>query len=167
MSMNLLLGCSTIVLCMAIQCLVVSALLRGLFAMQSRHLIPTTIAATSALLIGVLLVLFAGTLLQMVLWSGLFLVSGEFEDVNKALYHSVVNFTTLGYGDVVMSAERRLLGALEAANGVLMLGLSTSVLYTVVRAMMVRSWHKLEDEHARSGHTQPSEESSSRGEHQL
>ena len=43
------------------------------------------------------------------------------------------------------SSRRRdhLLGALEAANGVLMFGLSTSVLYSVVRVMMDRAWRQL------------------------
>ncbi|RLA16550.1 MAG: two pore domain potassium channel family protein, partial [Gammaproteobacteria bacterium] len=42
-----------------------------------------------------------------------------------------VNFGSLGYGDIVMSEQHRLLGALEAINGVLMIGLSTAVLMTV------------------------------------
>jgi hypothetical protein len=57
-----------------------------------------------------------GNRLQMALWAGLFLVLGEFPTFETAFYHSVVNFTTLGYGDVVMSEEKRLLGALEAAK---------------------------------------------------
>jgi hypothetical protein len=39
-------------------------------------------------------------------------------------------------GDMVMSPERRILGALEAANGVMMLGLTTSILYSTVGALM-------------------------------
>lgn len=46
---------------------------------------------------------------------------GEFESFATAFDHSVVNFATLGYGDLVVSEERRLLGALESINGVLML----------------------------------------------
>jgi hypothetical protein len=63
-----------------------------------------------------------------------------------------------------MRAERRLWGALEAANGVLMLGLSTSVLYSVVKAMMSRKWQKLEDEHAHGSHSQPIKKNSSSAE---
>ena len=46
---------------------------------------------------------------------------GEFDQAYDAIYHSAVNFTSLGYGDIVMSRERKLLGPLEAVNGVLML----------------------------------------------
>lgn len=46
-------------------------------------------------------------------------------------YHSAVNFATLGYGDIVMSGNHKLLGPIEAINGVLMIGVSTAVLMTV------------------------------------
>jgi hypothetical protein len=149
---------------MVVQCIVVSVLLRSLFELQLRQLIGTTIVSQSILLIVVLLILMTGVFIQTAIWSGLFVAFGEFDDINTAFYHSVVNFTTLGYGDVVMRAERRLWGALEAANGVLMLGLSTSVLYSVVKAMMSRKLQKLEDEHAHGSHSQPIKKNSSRAE---
>jgi hypothetical protein len=37
-------------------------------------------------------------------------------DYATAFYHSAVNFTTLGYGDIVMPPGWRLLSPLEAAN---------------------------------------------------
>jgi voltage-gated potassium channel Kch len=77
----------------------------------------------------------------MALWAGLFLVLGEFPTFETAFYHSVVNFTTLGYGDVVMSEEKRLLGALEAANGVLMIGLTSAFLFSILYQLMERQWN--------------------------
>jgi len=65
-------------------------------------------------------------------WARVFLATGEFEDFSLAFYHSAVNYTTLGYGDVVMSARWRLLGPLEAASGTLAFGWSTAVIVTVV-----------------------------------
>ena len=70
---------------------------------------------------------------------GLFFVFGEFTDFATAFYHSVVNFTTLGYGDLVMSEDGRLVGALEAANGVLMFGLTTAILFAVLDALIKRA----------------------------
>jgi len=49
-----------------------------------------------------------------------------------AFYHSAVNYTTLGYGDLIMSPTWRLLGPLEAANGILMFGVSTAMIFTVI-----------------------------------
>lgn len=161
--MNLLLGCGTIVICMVIQCVVVSVLLRGLHVLEEKHRIGSSILPVWILLIGVLVILFAGNILQAIIWSGLFFALGEFEDFRTAFYYSLVNFTTLGYGDIVMSADRRILGALEAANGVLMLGLTTSVLYSAISAVMRRGWRKLYDERTSPGHPGKSKESSSSG----
>ncbi|WP_303902430.1 potassium channel family protein [Thiohalomonas denitrificans] len=68
-------------------------------------------------------------LLQMAVWAAVLVLCGEFVEYTAAFYHSAVNFTTLGYGDIVMSERWRVLGPLEAVNGILMLGLSASMLY--------------------------------------
>lgn len=80
----------------------------------------------------VMLLMLAGSFLQMVVWAGLFVLIGEFDDLATALYHSGVNFATLGYGDIVMSERWRLLGPLEAAQGILMFGVSTAVMTAAV-----------------------------------
>ena len=56
------------------------------------------------------LAMLGGTLVQVMLWGALFLWLGEFEQAYDAIYHSAVNFSSLGYGDIVMTRERRLLG---------------------------------------------------------
>ena len=136
--MYLLMGCAMTIVCMGIQVLVVSILLHGLEALEAKHLIKKSVFFAWTILIAVLIVMFAGNLVQATLWSWMFVALGEFQDITTAFYHSLVNFTTLGYGDLVMTAERRLLGTLEAANGVFMLGLTTSVLYSFVSAVIHR-----------------------------
>ena len=86
----------------------------------------------AAVLGAALLALLVSALAQIALWAGAFVLCGEFTDFEEAFYHSAVNFTTLGYGDIVMSRRWRLLGPLEAANGSLMLGLSAAMLFTVL-----------------------------------
>ena len=146
--MYLLLGCGMVVICMSIQVILVSVLLRVLVSLEDRHLIKYTIFSSWTLLTAVLLLLLAGNLFQATLWAWMFYAFGEFNDFGVSFYHSLVNFTTLGYGDLVLSEERRVLGALEAANGVLMLGLTTSVLYSTVTAVMRRSRHQSKDKKA-------------------
>jgi hypothetical protein len=46
---------------------------------------------------------FVAHLIEIALWAGLFVVCGEFQDFGTAYYHSAVNYTTLGYGDLIMS----------------------------------------------------------------
>ena len=83
-----------------------------------------------------MLVMMGGSLVQIMLWGGLFLWLGEFKEPYDAIYHSAVNFSSLGYGDIVMRRERRLLGPLEAVNGVLMLGMSAATLMAIVQHMI-------------------------------
>ncbi len=71
--------------------------------------------------------------MQIAVWSLLFLFLGEFHQFGEAFYHSAVNFSTLGYGDIVMSGQYKLLGPLEAVNGVLMIGVTSAALITVFR----------------------------------
>jgi hypothetical protein len=134
-SNNLLTGCLTITACVAVQCVVVSLLLRSLVTLQRTRSFRLTIPVASMILTAVLLVMLAGNLLQIALWAGVFILYGEFHDFATAFYLSTVNFTTLGYGDIVLSKERRLLSGLEALNGVLMLGLTSSIMFAVLHAM--------------------------------
>jgi hypothetical protein len=84
-----------------------------------------------------LLLIVAAQLVQIACWAALFVGCGEFKDFSTAFYHSAANFTTLGYGDIVMSPAWRLLGPLEAVAGMLMFGVSTAVLFRVID-MLVR-----------------------------
>jgi hypothetical protein len=59
------------------------------------------------------------------------------------VYYSGVTFATLGYGDIVLSERWRLLGALEAGNGVLMLGISTGVMTAAVKEVIKRNMERL------------------------
>ncbi len=54
---------------------------------------------------------FGAHLIEIALWAGLFVICGEFQEFGTAYYHSAVNYTTLGYGDVIMSPTWKLLGA--------------------------------------------------------
>lgn len=80
----------------------------------------------------VLVLLLVGHLIQIGLWAGSFVWCGEFDSLGIAYYHSAVNYASLGYGDIVMSEEWRLLGALEAAVGVMMFGVSAAMLFAVL-----------------------------------
>ena len=85
---------------------------------------------------GVTLILLTALLAQVAVWAGAFLLCGALPDYATAFYHSAVNLTTLGYGDIVMPPGWRLLGPLEAANGVLMFGLSASAMFAVTNRLL-------------------------------
>ncbi|MCE3285657.1 MAG: Ion transport 2 domain protein [Steroidobacteraceae bacterium] len=85
-----------------------------------------------------MLIMMSGTILQITLWAALFVGLGEFDEFYEAVYFSTVNFSSLGYGDVVMTRPWKLLGPLEALCGVLMLGMTAAALMVILQ-QMVRS----------------------------
>ena len=75
-------------------------------------------------------------LVEIALWAVLFRICGEFPDLGTAYYHSAVNYTTLGYGDLIMTPSWKLLGPLEAADGMLMFGVSTAIIFAVIQRLL-------------------------------
>jgi hypothetical protein len=125
--------------------LVVSMLLYGmttaLIVQVLLRLVPNNIRAPDfwtsvyAMLIVALLTA-AGHLVQIALWAVAFLLSGEVATFDKAFYFSAENYTALGHGDIVLSERWRLLGPLEAINGLLLFGLSTAVMFAVMSRLV-------------------------------
>jgi hypothetical protein len=112
--------------------LAAAGLVRFLAPLASRAVARAPFWVGAIVLGSALLAMLVSALAQIALWAGAFVLCGEFADFEDAFYHSAVNFTTLGYGDIVMSRRWRLLGPLEAVNGSLMLGLSTALLFMVL-----------------------------------
>jgi len=88
-----------------------------------------------AIVAGATLLALIAHIVEIAIWAVLFEACGEFTGLAAAFYHSAVNYTSLGYGDVVMSASWRLLGPLEAAVGLLMFGVSTAMLFAVIQRL--------------------------------
>lgn len=59
-------------------------------------------------------------------------LSGALGDFQTALYFSTSTYTTIGYGDVLLATRFRLVGAIEGANGIILLGWSTAFFVAMV-----------------------------------
>ena len=139
MFVNLILGCVTVFITMIIQVTAVVLMIRYLLKKLAQHQPGTTGLGFDTYIISVImLMLFFGHLIQIVIWAELFIYLDQFDDRPTAFYHSAVNFASLGYGDIVMSEKWRLLGALEASNGVLMFGLSAGAMLSVMLNIFAR-----------------------------
>lgn len=79
-------------------------------------------------LIGVTLWLLAALSACIWIWAAMFMSLGVFKELEPALYFSITAFTTLGFGDIVLPEQWRLLSGISAANGLLFFGLSTAFL---------------------------------------
>ena len=88
----------------------------------------------------------AAHLIEIAWWAILFIFCGEFPRVrNCVLPLPAVNYTTLGYGDLLMTPAWRLLGPLEAANGMLMFGVSTAMIFAVMQRLIQARFVDLRD----------------------
>ena len=88
---------------------------------------------------------FVAHAIEVAVWASLFMACGEFQGFAAAYYHSAVNYSTLGYGDVIMSPAWKLLGPLEAADGSLMFGVSTAMIFAVIQRLIQTRFVDLRD----------------------
>lgn len=74
-------------------------------------------------------------LVEIAAWAGLYAWRNALPDLESALYFSAQTYTTTGYGDLLVPADWRLVGGVEALTGILMCGLSTGFFFAVVSRM--------------------------------
>ena len=91
-----------------------------------------------SLIAALVVMMFAVTLLEATIWAATYLVVGAMSALEPALYFSVVTYTTLGYGDVTLNESWRLLASLEAANGIIMFGWTTALIFAFVQRLARR-----------------------------
>jgi hypothetical protein len=135
---NFLVGVPVMLLCLVVQVAVVFWCVRYCARRSAQGPDDRVLLGTIQPLAVSMLAMMSANVLQIALWGCLFVQLGEFESLYPAIYHSAVNFTSLGYGDVVMNQEWKLLGPLEAANGVLMMSMTAAAL-TAILQHVIRS----------------------------
>lgn len=60
-------------------------------------------------------------------------VQADFASFHDIFYYSIVTFTTLGYGDMTISSEWKILSGIEAINGIMLIGWSTALMYSLIQ----------------------------------
>jgi hypothetical protein len=81
-------------------------------------------------------VLMAAHMSEVLVWALAYAIVDAAPAGTDLVYFALVNYTTLGYGDVTPMARWRLLGPMTAMNGVLLFGWSTAVIFQVLRRTM-------------------------------
>jgi hypothetical protein len=92
-----------------------------------------------AVMIPTVLVLMVAHAAEVVVWSLAYSRVDAAPAGADLVYFAFVNYTTLGYGDVVPVERWRLLGPITAMNGVLLFGWSTAVIFEVLRRTLART----------------------------
>lgn len=144
MLIHLLVGLPVMIVCLLLQAYFVTLCLRYYVRQRLSRPDRGTRSWGIKLLSAVMLFAALGNFAQMAIWAALFVLVGEFGDFDTALYHSGVNFAALGYGDIVMSERWRMLGPIEAANGILMFGVSTAMITAAVMEIIKAGRARLE-----------------------
>lgn len=66
------------------------------------------------------------------MWAAIYLELQTFRNFEQALYFSTVTYASVGYGDLLLPKQWRIFGAIEGAAGIIMLGLSTAYLVSLL-----------------------------------
>jgi hypothetical protein len=121
--------------------IVVTTLIQGVFTVLGieklrdhleRRTTKSLVRSTLKLAVFVLW-LFLATIIEVWIWAILYLVLGAIATLENAVYFSTVTFTTLGFGDIVLDEKWRVLSSFEAANGLLMFGWTTALVFAAVQ----------------------------------
>jgi hypothetical protein len=92
-----------------------------------------------AVMIPTVSVLMVTHALEVIVWSLAYLMVDAAPAGADLVYFAFVNYTTLGYGDLIPLERWRLLGPITAMNGVLLFGWSTAVIFEVLRRTLART----------------------------
>lgn len=82
---------------------------------------------------GIVLLMFIVSLVEVLVWAVTYLLLNAIDGLEKAIYFSMVTFTTLGYGEIVLDERWRLLASSEAVNGIIMFGWTTAIVIAAVQ----------------------------------
>ena len=125
--------------------MLVTTIIHALFMMSASHthewsLIrfgPLASHLGKALFISVLTMwMFLAIIIEAWIWALVYLYDPlitVLADMETAMYFSMVTFTTLGYGDVVLTGQGRSLATIQAANGVIIFGWTTALIFYFIQ----------------------------------
>jgi hypothetical protein len=81
----------------------------------------------------VVAMVFLATVFEAAWWAMNYVYVGALESFEEAMYFSMVTYTTLGYGDITLNENWRLLSAFQAANGIIIAGWSTALVIAAIQ----------------------------------
>ena len=139
-----IMGCLMIVLTVVIHGIALDRLIYILERIQPRieHRLKSMITRTNIMALTILYV-FISHAFQIWLWAVCYLKLGVLPDLESALYFSTSAFTTVGFGDIYLDKEWRLLSSLEAANGFILFGWSTAFIFEVMSRIYKETKNKM------------------------
>lgn len=124
----MLIGAGMTAATMFFHAVIISALAAAFRATKGRVWGPARFVRDAVVLSLESLILMAAHTAEVLAWAKLFLHVEAFETFEQSFYFSAVAYTTLGFGDMLLPEEWRILAGAIAANGLLLFGLSAAFL---------------------------------------
>ena len=121
-----------------IHALVMTAVVRVAQRTSARNAWKPSLHLTGVM-IATVAVLMVAHIIEVMVWALAYRIVDAAPAGANLVYFAFVNYTTLGYGDVVPTPDWQLLGPMTAMTGVLMFGWSTAVIFEVLRRTMART----------------------------
>lgn len=75
---------------------------------------------------------FGAHIVQIWIWAVFYMMIGVMPDLEEALYFSTSAFTTVGFGDIFLDKDWRLVSSFQSANGFILFGWSTAFIFEVM-----------------------------------
>jgi hypothetical protein len=131
----LIVGLVVTVATIAIHGVVLHSIVMSLRRDLKRGLLGMRIWVNMSFVLAAILLALAGHLAEIGLWAFALDISGAAPDIGAAIYSSAGSYTTSG-SDVVLPPQWKLLGPLEAVDGMLLFGVSTAFIFAVVNRLI-------------------------------
>ncbi len=128
-------GSALIVLSIVVHALFTAIASRAVSWRLFRQRMQLSMLERAGILSAVSLWLLASMSATVWIWALYFLWAGALADLETAMYFSLISFTTLGFGDIVLAQPHRLLSGLLAANGLVLFGLTAAELIDLIRSL--------------------------------
>ena len=136
-----------VIVTLCLQCAIVAVLISRIRRFMNRHIHQLSPIRSAALVLKLTVAIILLQGMVILLWASFYRLRC-FSSWELAFYFSGASYSTVGYGDVVLPPNWRLLGPLESMTGVLMCGVSISLLVAVVNRLVEAHSARERREHA-------------------
>ena len=99
--------------------------------------------------------MFIAVVTEALIWAQVYLWNPHIHalpDIETALYFSMVTFTSVGYGDIVLDGSWRMLASIQGANGVIIFGWTTALIFSYIQRIYLRTGKTSQAESDHAGH---------------